>query len=379
MTTNAQASQQSSQTNAQPQVQAKKQPMTPTEAASRIAALMEPKKTNPDQPQKKVDTQQVTKKKPAPAVTDDAVGVDALEAEAGGAAEDDADPLAQGTTETEEDQTEGEEIAGDDAAETAEDEQDSETLHSIVVDGKESKVTYEELISGYQRQADYTRKMQSLAKERKDVEAVKEQVRDLPKVQKAYQDGAETFSKNAQLVMVALEQRFMPKPPDQALLDKDPAAYVRQKEHFQEALHFRAGLTQELQGIEAQAKEAAKKQVFEGRQKLFQEMPEMNDAANRHKLTAYAKTFGFTDENIVNEPNHVLFIWAEKARKYDEIMARKASLTPDKSKPKVAKQLKASEGHKAIQVRQRTAMFDTHKREKSVDSAARAIAGIGLK
>lgn len=385
----------------------KRAALSPNDAAAKITSLLS---TNPGdadkgkkqpqgqaQAQKKTDTQQQAniKKKAA---------VDGNDAPAKGKK---SDPLAENTGEDEdatetteeteegaegatgaEDQTEDdgteegdqEGDAGDDAASSENaDEQDPETLHSIVIDGKESKVTYKELISGYQRQADYTRKMQTLAKERKDVEAVKEQVKDLPNVQKAYQEGAATFSKNAQLVMLALEQRFMPKAPDQALIDKDPAAYLKAKELHQEALHFRAGLTQELQGLEAKAKEEAKKQVFQGRQKLFETVPELKDTVHRQELSAYARAHGFTDEQIQNEPSPILFGWARKAMLYDKIMEQKAKLSPDKSKPKVVKQSKASEGHKAIQVRQRTAAIDNHRNEKSVDSAARALAGIGLK
>lgn len=378
----------------------KRTPMSPTDAASRISALLQP--TNKagaeagQQPQTKRAPDAPQKKKAAPAAAAGALKKgqsDPLGADAGG------DDAFEETTETTDENLTDEEAAaaaaeqageegaegsdGEDAGEgedqPSETDENSDDLHTIVIDGKESSVTYEELISGYQRQADYTRKMQSLAKERKDVEAVKEQVRDLPKVQKAYQDGAERFSKNAQLVMVALEQRFMPKQPDPALAETNPGLYIKQKEQFQEALQFRAGLAQELQGLELQTREAHKKQVFEGRQKLFEIVPEMKDTTTRQKLTEYARSHGFTDDQIANEASPVLFQWAHKARMYDEIMARKAQLTPDKSKPKVAKQAKASEGHQAVQVRQRQNAIESHKREKSVDSAARALAGIGLK
>ena len=55
-----------------------------------------------------------------------------------------------------------------------EDEQPSETsqeLYKVVVDGQEQEVTLDELMKGYSRQSDYTRKTEKLSQDRKSVEA----------------------------------------------------------------------------------------------------------------------------------------------------------------------------------------------------------------
>lgn len=44
-----------------------------------------------------------------------------------------------------------------------------ENLYTVLVGGKEEKVTFEDLQKGYMRQADYTRKTQELAREREEV------------------------------------------------------------------------------------------------------------------------------------------------------------------------------------------------------------------
>lgn len=347
-------------------------PVNTLEAVDRISAVLDPKPKK-EKPVK-VSKDSFVK---AEAVVD----ADPLSTEPA----EESDPLLspdsdsdQGDVQTTE---EGDPVDGDEATtdESASDEnKEPETLHTIVVDGKESKVSYEELISGYQRQSDYTRKMQDLTKQRKDLQSVQEQVKDLPTVQKTYQENAERFAKNGQLIMLALEQRFMPQEPDKSLLDTNPGAYMKQKEMFQEALHFRSGIQQELETLNAQKQQEQVRTIQAGRQKLFEVMPEMKEAANRQKLKAYVNSLGISDEAIAAEPNHVLFVMAEKARKYDEIMQRKAEITTDNAKPKVAKQTKAADGHKALQVRKRTETIEQHKSNKSVDSAARAIAGLGL-
>ena len=55
--------------------------------------------------------------------------------------------------------------------EVEEPEAQTETAYTVKIDGEEFEVTLDELRNGYQRQADYTRKSQSLAEQRKAYEA----------------------------------------------------------------------------------------------------------------------------------------------------------------------------------------------------------------
>lgn len=66
---------------------------------------------------------------------------------------------------------EGDEFAQDEP-ETAEVEQPAEApTFTVKIDGKDVQVTQDELLSGYQRQADYTRKTQEVAQARQHIEA----------------------------------------------------------------------------------------------------------------------------------------------------------------------------------------------------------------
>lgn len=63
----------------------------------------------------------------------------------------------------------------DESDDEVEDASDSET-YTVKVDGETVEVTLKEALAGYQRQADYTRKMQALAEERKQFEEASEEI-----------------------------------------------------------------------------------------------------------------------------------------------------------------------------------------------------------
>ena len=73
------------------------------------------------------------------------------------------DESFEGESEEEEESVEEEE-------ESEEPDEESEgTLYAVTVNGEEQQVTLDELMSGYSRQSDYTRKTQDVAKERKQM------------------------------------------------------------------------------------------------------------------------------------------------------------------------------------------------------------------
>ena len=78
----------------------------------------------------------------------------------------------------EEDESFEEESEEEEEAEEAEeeseepDEEEGEALYAVTVNGKEREVSLDELLSGYSRQSDYTRKTQELSEERKQMESL---------------------------------------------------------------------------------------------------------------------------------------------------------------------------------------------------------------
>lgn len=69
----------------------------------------------------------------------------------------------------------GETEESDESDDEVEDTSDGET-YAVKVDGETVEVTLKEALAGYQRQADYTRKMQALSEERKQFEEASEEI-----------------------------------------------------------------------------------------------------------------------------------------------------------------------------------------------------------
>ena len=78
--------------------------------------------------------------------------------------------------ESEGESEESEEVEEDDEeeAEESDEEEEEELLYAVKVDGEEQEVSLDELLKGYSRQSDYTRKTQDLSTERKEMESLQE-------------------------------------------------------------------------------------------------------------------------------------------------------------------------------------------------------------
>lgn len=272
----------------------------------------------------------------------------------------------------------GDPLAPNDEGDQAGEGEEGADFHVVKIDGKEERVSTAELIKGYERQSDYTKKTLALANERKQVEAVKEEVKDLPLIKKAYQETAETFGRNATLVLRALQDRFMPKAPDVNLLETNPRAYMVQKELFQEAQQFLGGLKTEIGKADALKAAEFNKQRSVSRGKLLTELPEIKDPVYRAKFTNYCYSLGYTPEQVRDTIDNRLLVMAHKSMKFDEMEAARKKLQTNNPRPKVSQSRQAPEDPKAVQQRQERAPIERHKRERTVDSAAAAMQKAGL-
>lgn len=256
----------------------------------------------------------------------------APEAPAQEAAEAFDDHLAGEETAAVSDETEAdpeEEIAADDdeGSESAEPEVQ---LVTVTINGKTEQIPLEEAVKGYQRQADYSRKTQALADERRTLESEKQAV-------------LEERSQYAQLLN-ALQvqlQNAQPQEPDwQKLYETDPMEWVRQREIWRERQEKLAAAQYEAQRVQALTVQEQQAQlakiVQEGRQKLVEMVPAWKDAkkweADRAGLLDYGQQLGFTPEelNAAYDPRAVVALY--KAMQYDALMAKRPQAVPPKVK-----------------------------------------------
>lgn len=228
-----------------------------------------------------------------------------------------------------------EEVEGEE--EDAEEEAPVEDKFVVKVDGKELEVDKEELIRGYQREADYTRKTQKLAEERRQVESEFQQVRA------EREQYAQVLGQLKQKV-----QEFEPAEPNWDELEaNDPVEYARQWTHFQRRQQQKAAIAQEEQRInslrQVEQEKHLKEILMKERDKLLEKIPEWKDVekakVERNDVLDYGRNqLGFSDEELGQVTDSRAVIALYKAMQYDKLMSKKPELQAKiKKAPKMLK------------------------------------------
>ena len=226
--------------------------------------------------------------------------------------------------------------------EETEEEEPVESKFVVKVDGKELEVDKEELIRGYQREADYTRKTQKLAEERRLVES------EFQQVLAEREQYAQVLGQLKQKV-----QEFEPAEPDwNALEAQDPVEYARQWTHYQRRQQQMQAINQEEARVNALRKVEQQKHLQElliaERDKLIEKIPDWKSPekakVERDGVLEYGKQLGFSDAELDQVTDSRAVIALYKAWKYDQLMSKKPEL---QSKIKKAPKL-LSPGHTGL-------------------------------
>ena len=244
-------------------------------------------------------------------------------------AEPEAEDEPESTDEVEDDEPETEEPeeTEDDAEEP-----ESEPTYTVKVDGEEVNVPLTELLKGYSRQSDYTRKTQEVAELRKATDSELQQVR----AERAHA---------AQLLAV-LEQNLTQQQPQEPDWDNlrmtDPIEYMMQRdawrsrnEQIQATQMQRAYLEQQQQqDFQRQTVERLKGEA----EKLTAKVPEWKDAAKakaeKQLLKEYGVQLGFAPEEMDQVADHRAVVLLRKAWLYDQAMSKRQTATQPVSKTK---------------------------------------------
>ena len=229
--------------------------------------------------------------------------------------------------------------------EAEEDEEPEETtLYTVKVNGEDTEVTEDELIRGYSRQSDYTKKTQELAEERRNIDAAKSQYdSEISQLQGQRQQYVEALSHVIQSSMAGLEQY---NDIDWATLkEEDPIVYITKRDEYREIQErtrenqHRMQLAQQQQNAEMQ--EVQKRVLQEEHGKLVAALPEWGEPATQKKLAtdvrAYAIEQGYTPEEIGTLVDHRSLLVLMKAQKYDALQKADVKSKKVKNKPKVVR------------------------------------------
>ena len=168
---------------------------------------------------------------------------------------------------------------------------------TVKVDGQEVEVTQDELINGYSRQQDYTRKTQELSQKRKTIEQ--------QQIELAQRDAI--YSQLLPKMEAQLKGELANEPDWNALYEDDPVGYVREKQLWDEKKEKLSAVSAEQQRLQQEAfarqQEQIEKAVQYGNQRLLEIIPEWQNpevaAKEKAAISEYAmRELEYTPEEI---------------------------------------------------------------------------------
>lgn len=227
------------------------------------------------------------------------------------------EPEAQETEETQE-----YEAAQDDEGEEYEEEVQETPKYRVKAGDEEMEVDLDELVKGYSRTADYTRKTQALAEQRKAIEAEAQKVQEAKVLRDQY-------AQRLQLIEQMLAQQ--PEEDLSALKDTDPIGYAVKVAERAEREKQLAAVRQEREAV--LAKQQAEHQQFlqqhlrQEAERLVAVIPEYADEVKgelvKREIRDYAKSIGFSDQELSQVYDHRAVVSLWKAAQYDKLMKSK--------------------------------------------------------
>ncbi len=201
-------------------------------------------------------------------------------------------------------------------------EEEPETF-TVKVGGQEQKVTRDELLAGYQRQADYSRKTMELAQQRQAAEAEFQRV------------AAERQHYATQLDQVAaVLQASLPPRPSLEMRDADPIGYQNAKEDWE----IRVG---QLQAVLSERDRAQQQQQMhmqqmqqqtlqQARAQLVEMLPEWRKPdvakAEQPKIAEHLRAIGYADHEISAAADPRAIVMARESMLYRQLMASRPAV-----------------------------------------------------
>lgn len=209
--------------------------------------------------------------------------------------------------------------------------------YTIKVDGKDVEVTLDELQAGYSRQADYTRKSQVLAEQRKKAD---DELAATQQERQRYLSQLEQFNTQADSKINELAKTDWTK-----LKEEDPTEYMLKRDQYRELQDNKRIVEEEQKNLQykQQQEHEVKWQEELGRQQqlMAEKLPEWVDPDKGPKLKQSIKTFavkkGFTEQEVNSLIDARSVDVLHKAMLYENLLAAKISNKKAKVVPKVQK------------------------------------------
>ena len=224
-------------------------------------------------------------------------------------------------------QTEIQEDLDEETEEYEEPEEEPTPTYRVKVGKEEVEVPLEELLKGYSRTADYTKKTQELAENRKAVEAERAKIQEASRLRDQY---AERLSVIEQMLNQTEKAEDL-----SVLKETDPIGYAvkvaEQAEREKQLAAVRAERQRLAQQQQSEQQERLQAHLASEAAKLREAIPEMSDEIKgdvvKREIRDFAKSIGFSDQELaaVYDSRAVLTLY--KAMQYDKLMKGKPEVT----------------------------------------------------
>lgn len=233
-----------------------------------------------------------------------------------------------------ESESESESVEDDDVEEAPE---QPKRKYKVKAAGEEIEVDEDELIKGYQRSKDYTKKSQEVAEQRKAIEAERAKLSQVEQERQAY---AQRLQAIDQFLSKQLQGENL-----ESLKETDPIGYAVKVAERTEKEKQLAVIRAEQQRI-AQVQQAEQQQKLQAHlqseaQKLVDAIPEFGTEKGqelKRQIRDYALNIGYSEQDLANLYDHRAVLALYKAMKFEKLQQAK----PDAMKrvqeaPKVLK------------------------------------------
>lgn len=211
----------------------------------------------------------------------------------------------------------------DEAPEAPEQPEDEPELYEVRVGDKVEKVTKDELLRGYQRQSDYSRRMNELGEARRAAEA------DAQRVAAERQHYASQLDQFAAVLQTSLPPR-----PPQEMLDSDPIGYLQAEKAWEARAQQLQQIFAEKQRIDQQMQQEMQQRqqqtLAQAREQLVEMLPEWRKPetakAEQPKIAAHLRSIGYADHEISSATDPRAIVMARESMLYRQLMASKPQI-----------------------------------------------------
>jgi hypothetical protein len=227
--------------------------------------------------------------------------------------------------EEQETQATEQEYESEDSQEYEDGDEESEPAptYRVKVGKEELDVPLDELLKGYSRTADYTRKTQEIAETRKAVEADRQKIEEAARLRDTY---AQRLGVIEQMLSQGEKAEDLT-----ALKESDPIGYAirvaEQTEREKQLVAVRTEQSRIAQQQQAEQQERLNAHLQAEGLKLQEAIPEMADPAKgqaiRTDIRNYAKKIGFSDQELSQVYDSRAVTALYKAMQYDKLTAGK--------------------------------------------------------